>query len=64
VTITSLTLAELKARHADLVLQAERERARWRGMVATSPHAAAAGRRVKDLDRRALDYETIIGAVA
>lgn len=60
--VSALTLAELRCKHAQLTLAAEQERTRWRGMVATSPASVAAGRRVKDLQARALDYEMIISA--
>jgi hypothetical protein len=58
---TALTVAELAAKAAELELKAERERAHWRGMVSTSPHAAACGRRVKELDHRASDYRLLLG---
>jgi len=61
--VSALTLAELRQKHAQLTLAAEQERTRWRGMVATSPASAAAGRRVKDLQARALEYEMIIGSL-
>jgi hypothetical protein len=58
--ISELTLAELRCKHAQLSLRAEQGRARWRGMVNASSGAAAAGRRVKDLQARAGEYEMII----
>lgn len=59
--LSSLTMAELKAKVAELELRAEQQRAYWRGLVPTSPHASAAGRRVKDLEARASDYRLLLG---
>jgi hypothetical protein len=58
--VSELTMAELRYRHAYLVQRAEAARVRWRGMINTSPSALAAGRRVKDLQGRADDYQLII----
>lgn len=58
--LTSLTMAELKAKVAELELRAEQQRAYWRGLVPTSPHASAAGRRVADLETRASDYRMLL----
>lgn len=59
--LSSLTMAELKAKVAELELKAEQQRSYWRGLVPTSPFASAAGRRVSDLERRASDYRLLLG---
>lgn len=59
--LSTLTMAELRAKVAELELRAEQQRAYWRGLVQTSPHAAAAGRRVRDLESRASDYRLLLG---
>lgn len=63
-TTSALTMAELRLKHAQLTLAAERSRTSWRGMVSTTPAAAAAGRRTKDLQARADEYASIIEAVS
>lgn len=61
--VSDLTMAELRAKQAQLALAAESERTRWRGLMATSPAASAAGRRVRDLQQRADDYKKIIEVI-
>jgi hypothetical protein len=60
VAVSELTMAELRFKQAQLTHDAEAARVRWRGMINTSPSALAAGRRVKDLQSRADDYQLII----
>lgn len=60
--VNELTLAELGLKHAQLRRQAAEARDRWRGMP-TGPGAVTAGKRVRALDARANDYQTIITMV-
>jgi hypothetical protein len=59
--LSPLTLAELRSKVAELELRAEQQRSYWRGLVPTSPHASAAGRRVIELEARASDYRLLLG---
>lgn len=58
--MTDLVLKELRFKHAQLDLQAERLRTKQRGMVATSPAAAAIGRQVKEIQAQADNYAALI----
>lgn len=60
--VSELTLSELGLKYAQLKRQAAEARGRWRAMP-SGPGAVAAGKRVKDLDARAADYQTIITMV-
>ena len=58
--MTDLVLKELRLKHAQLDLQAERLRVKQRGMLATSPAAAAIARRVKETQAQADNYASLI----
>lgn len=57
--MTPLTLAELRARHAELNLRAERKREEWRRLPATA-RAIDLGKQVKALDARAAEYAALL----
>jgi hypothetical protein len=57
--VNPLTLAELKARQAELALRAERKREEWRRLPATA-RAIELGKQVKALDERAAEYRDLI----
>lgn len=58
--MTDLVLKELRYKHAQLDLQAERLRVKQRGMVPTTPAAAAVARRVKEIQAQADNYAALI----
>jgi hypothetical protein len=58
--VTPLTLAELRARHAELDLRAERKREEWMAAPSVGPRALTLGRQVKALQKRADDYAALL----
>ena len=58
--MTDLVLKELRLKHAQLDLQAERLRGKQRGMLAPSPAAAAIARRDKETQAQADNYASLI----
>ena len=58
--MTDLVLKELRLKHAQLDLQAERLRVKQRGMLAPSPAAPAVGRRVRETQAQADNYAALI----
>lgn len=56
-----LTLAELRAQHAQLNLRAEKLRQKWQTLPAT-PSAIRLGKEIKLLQERADDYGKILTA--
>lgn len=58
--MTPLTIAELRARHADLALRAERKRQEWTTAPAVGSRALFLGKQVKALDERAAEYAAIL----
>lgn len=62
VKVGELTLAELRAKQAQLIRQAAEVRGRWRTMP-TGPRALAAGKRVRDLESRIRDYNEILKVI-
>ncbi|AXG81128.1 hypothetical protein [Streptomyces paludis] len=58
--MTDLVLKELRFRHAQLDLRAERLRHVWRTLPATGPRAAALGRQVKEIQAQADNYAALI----
>lgn len=57
--MSPLTIAELRARHAELALRAERKREEWRRLPATA-RALELGKQVKALEARAAEYAAIL----
>lgn len=58
--MTDLVLKQLRFEKARLDLQAEKLRARQRGMVATTPAAAAIARQIKEAQAHADSYGLLI----
>lgn len=58
--MSPLTIAELRARHADLALRAERKRQEWATAPAVGPRALSLGKQVKALEARAAEYAAIL----
>ena len=58
--MTDLVLKQLRFEKARLDLQAEKLRVRQRGMVATTPAAAAIGRQIKEAQAHADSYGLLI----
>lgn len=58
--MTALTIAELRARHAELALRAERKREEWTTAPAVDPRALSLGKQVKALEARAAEYAAIL----
>jgi hypothetical protein len=62
--VSEITLSELRLRHAQLARQASEVRVRWRTMpTGPGPRALAAGKRLRDLERRVRDYDRIITVI-
>lgn len=61
-TVSELTLAELRLKRAQLARQAAEARDRWRGM-STGAGAVSAGKRVRALDARVEDYDKILEVI-
>lgn len=57
--MTDLVLKELRQRHAQLELQAEKLRSAWRDLP-TSARALAMGKQVKEIQRHADAYARLI----
>jgi hypothetical protein len=60
--MTNLVLKELRLRHAQLDLRAERLRTQQRSTPATSARALPLARQVKDVQKQADDYARLIEA--
>jgi hypothetical protein len=60
--MTDLVLKELRARHAQLNLKAERLRVKQRATLATSPSALVLGREVREVQAQADNYADLIEA--
>lgn len=58
--MTPLTLAELRARHAELALRAERKREEWATAPAVGSKALSLGKQVKALQKRADEYRDLL----
>jgi len=58
--MSPLTLAELRARHAELALRAERKREEWMTATAVGPRALSLGKQVKALQARADEYASLL----
>jgi hypothetical protein len=58
--VNALTVAELRARQAELSLRAERKREEWTTAPAVGPRALFLGRQVRVLQTRADDYAALL----
>ena len=58
--MTDLVLKELRLKHAQLDLRAERLRCQQRGLVPTSSRALPLARQIKEAQRQADDYARLI----
>ncbi|MEW1547507.1 hypothetical protein [Streptomyces tsukubensis] len=58
--MTDLVLKELRLRHAELDLRAEKARIEQRATVTTSPRALVLGRKIKELQAAADGYAALI----
>lgn len=60
--MTDLVLKELRFKHAQLDLKAERLRTAWRTAPSTGTRALALGKQVKEIQAQADDYGRLIEA--
>lgn len=58
--MNALTIAELRLRHAQLQLRAERLRQQWRTMNPAGPRSLSTGKQVKQCQQQADDYASLL----